>query len=198
MPHPSIPSVLVSPGSAPATVPVTFVTTATWPEIRDHLDARSRAFAEASGFEPKAGRHLLLPGTEGGLAGVLFALEPADDPNRDLFRPGALAGLLPSGAYRFANAPHDSRLAALAFALGCYRFTRYRKQGEKELKLELPGNVDGEDLSRIVEGVCLARDLINTPANDMGPAELEDAARTLAGRHGAHVRSIVGDELIKE
>jgi leucyl aminopeptidase len=185
-------------GHAVPTVPVTFVTSGTWREQRDRLDARSRAFAEASGFEPKAGRHLLLPGAEGGLAGVLFGLEGADDPSKDPFRPGALVGVLPAGAYRFANPPHDSKLAALAFGLGCYRFTRYRKQDEKELKLELPGNVDGDDLTRVVDGVCLARDLINTPANDMGPVELEDAARTLAGRHGAQVRSIVGDDLIKE
>jgi leucyl aminopeptidase len=177
---------------------VTFVSTSTWRDLRERLDPHGRAFAEASGFEPKAGRHLLLPATGGGLAGVLFALEPPGDQNADLFRPGALAGLLPAGAYRFANAPHDPKLAALAFALGCYRFTRYRKQDENELKLELPGNVDGDDLSRIVEGVFLARDLINTPANDMGPAELEDAARTLAGRHGASARAIVGDALISE
>ncbi|MEA2946168.1 MAG: leucyl aminopeptidase [Alphaproteobacteria bacterium] len=185
-------------GQATPTVPVTFVSTSTWRDLRERLDPHGRAFAEASGFEPKAGRHLLLPATGGGLAGVLFALEPPGDQNADLFRPGALAGLLPAGAYRFANAPHDPKLAALAFALGCYRFTRYRKQDEKELKLELPGNVDGDDLSRIVEGVFLARDLINTPANDMGPAELEDAARTLAGRHGASARAIVGDALISE
>ena len=185
-------------GQAATTVPVTFVQPASWAEQRDRLDLRARAFADAAGFEPKAGRHLLLPGPEGTLAGVLFALEGADEASRDLFRPGALPGLVPAGAYRFGNAPHDSKLAALAFALGCYRFSRYRKQDEKEVKLELPGNVDGADLSRIVEGVCLARDLINTPSNDMGPQELEDAARTLAGRHGAFVRSIVGDDLLTE
>ncbi len=88
--------------------------------------------------------------------------------------------------------------AALAFALGSYRFTRYRKQDGKEVKLELPGNVDGEDLSRIVDGVTLARDLINTPANDLGPAELEAAARTLAARHGAEVRAVVGEDLLEQ
>jgi leucyl aminopeptidase len=185
-------------GQAATTVPVTFVNASTWRDIRERLDSRARAFAEAAGFEPKAGRHLLLPTTEGSLGEVLFALEPADDANKDLFRPGALAGILPTGAYRFANGPHDSKLAALALALGCYRFARYRKQDDKDLKIELPGNVDGEDLTRIVDGVCLARDLINTPSNDMGPAELEEAARTLAGRHGAHVRAVVGDDLIED
>jgi len=179
-------------------VPVTFVTAASWAQHRAALDARSRGYAEAAGFEPKAGRHLLLPAPDGALAGVLFALENPDDPLKDVFRPGALAGLLPAGAYRFANAPHDPRLATLAFALGGYRFTRYRKSDGKEARLELPDGIDGDEVTRIVEGVFLARDLINTPANDMGPPELEYAARKLATQHGANVRAIVGEELLKE
>ena len=185
-------------GEAAAAVPVTFVTAATWADLRAGLDAHARTFADAAGFEPRAGRHLLLPGSKGALAGVLFAVEAADDPNLDRFRPGALAGLLPAGAYRFANAPHDTRLAALAFALGSYRFTRYRKAEDKTVQLELPVGVDGDDLTRIVEGVALARDLINTPANDMGPPDLEHAARALTSRHGASMRAIVGEDLLTE
>jgi leucyl aminopeptidase len=181
-----------------AAVPITFVNAAVWAVMRERLDAPERAFAEAAGFEPKAGRHVLLPAAGGGLGKVLFALESVDDPHKDLFRPGALAGLLPAGAYRFANAPHDARLAALAIALGSYRFARYRKQEQKEIRLELPEGVDGDELTRIVEGVFLARDLINTPANDLGPAELDDAARTLAARHGAQAETIVGDDLIEK
>jgi leucyl aminopeptidase len=194
MPQSSIPAVFVTPGSATAT-PVTFVTAATWTQIRGQLDARSRTYADAAGFEPLAGRHLLLPGPDGGLAGALFGLEDADG-SKDLLRPGALPALLPAGTYRFANAPHDARLAALSFALGTYRFVRYRKSEDKEVRLELPAGLDGADLTRIVEAVGLARDLINTPANDMGPAELESAARALATRHGATFRAIVGDDLI--
>jgi leucyl aminopeptidase len=181
-----------------AAVPITFVTAATWPQQRAQLDAQARAYTEAAGFEPKPSRHLLLPAADGGLAGVLFGLEDADDPLNDTFRPGTLATALPAGNYRFANAPHDARLAALAFALGGYRFARYRKSDSKEVRLELPEGVDGDELTRIVEGVFLARDLINTPANDMGPPELEDAARTLATQHGAKVNVIVGDDLIKQ
>jgi leucyl aminopeptidase len=184
-------------GATPA-VPITFVTAADWAQHHAQLDPRARAYAEAAGFEPKAGRHLLLPAPDGGLAGVLFALENADDPLRDDFRPGSLATVLPAGAYRFANAPHDSRLAALAIALGGYRFTRYRQAEGKDIQLELPTGVDGDDVSRIVEGVWLARDLINTPANDMGPAELEYAARALATEHGAGVNVIVGEDLLRE
>jgi leucyl aminopeptidase len=190
--------VFLARGDAAAAVPITFVNAANWEDIRGQLDARARAYVAAAGFEPKAGRHLLVPGPQGEIAGVLFAVEAADDPHLDLFRPGALAGLLPAGSYRFANAPHDSRLAALAFALGSYRFARYRKQNGPEVRLELPGNADGAELGRIVEAVFLARDLINTPANDMGPAELEEAVRKLAARHGASVRAVVGDDLLKE
>ncbi len=53
------------------------------------------------------------------------------------------------------------------------------------MRLVVPNGVDGDDLTRIAEGVALARDLINTPSNDMGPDELEDAARKLAEQHGA-------------
>jgi leucyl aminopeptidase len=190
--------VFLSAAQSVATIPITFVNAPTWPAARERLDGRSRNFVEAAGFEPKTGQHLLLPATEGRLAAVLFALEAANDPAKDLFRPGVLAGILPPGVYRFENAPHDARLAALAFALGSYRFARYRKQEEKPAKLELPAKVDGDELTRIIDGVFLARDLINTPANDMGPQELEDAARALANQHGAELRAIVGDDLIAQ
>jgi leucyl aminopeptidase len=196
MPDFSIP--FVSPSSATTAVPVTFVTAATWTQARERLDPKSRAFATAAGFEPRPGRHLFLPGPDGGLAGVLFGLENADDSGTDLLRPGALPTLLPSGTYRFANAPHDARLAALAFALGAYRFARYRKAEDKDVRLELPAGVDGADLTRIAEGVGLARDLINTPANDMGPPELESAAHDVATRHRASFRAVAGENLLAE
>ena len=111
---------------------------------------------------------------------------------------GLLPERLPAGAFRFANAPHDTRLACLAFALGCYSFKRYAAGPDKIVRLVLPEGIDGEDLSRIVEGVWLARDLINTPANDMGPGELELATRTVAKQHGATVRTVEGDNLISQ
>jgi leucyl aminopeptidase len=184
-----------APGGANS-VPILFVTPATWTETCARLDPAARSFVDAAGFEPRAGRHLLLPQPAGAL--VMFGLDAPDASARDPFAPGRLPGVLPRGTYRFAEPPPDARLAALAFALGCYQFTRYREADDKEIRLELPRGVDGEELSRLVEGVFLARDLINTPANDMGPAELETATRELAGRHGATVRSIVGDELLTQ
>jgi len=177
-------------------IPIWFVTAANFAEVRGLAGAEASAFADAAGFQPTAGRHLLLPG-KGKLGGVLFGIDAEDDV-RDPFLPGRLAQHLPDGVYRFANEPPDARLAALAVALGSYSFARYRKAEPHNVRLDLPQSLDRDDLSRIVEGVSLARDLINTPANDMGPADLEDAARKLAARHGAEFSSIVGDELLKQ
>jgi leucyl aminopeptidase len=175
--------------------PIWFVTPDSFAKVCAGLDTRARAFVKAAGYAPRPGRHLLVPLARG--AGALFGLDRAKDANP--FLPGLLPGVLPAGIYRFANAPHDPRLGALAFALGAYRFGRYRKDNsDKAVRLALPEGVDGAELSRIVDGVTLARDLINTPANDMGPAELEAAARALARRHGAKARSIVGNELLKQ
>ncbi|MGZ5835182.1 MAG: leucyl aminopeptidase family protein [Xanthobacteraceae bacterium] len=175
-------------------VPIQFVTAATWPSLRDRLDPAPRSYADSCGFEPKAGRHLLLPGATG-LAAVLFAVEIAG--KRDRFLAGRLPALLPAGVYKFVDAGDDARLSALAFALGSYHFTRYHKSDARNVRLAVPAGVDGEDLSRIVEAVTLARDLINTPTNDMGPSQLEAAARALAKEHGAAVSLIVGDDLLQ-
>jgi len=179
-------------------LPILFVTAATFEKTIENIDNRERAFVLAAGYEPKPGHHLIVSASDGKLAGVLFAIENADEPVKDLFRPGQLSSLLPSGTYRFANPPHDARLAALAFALGAYQFTRYRKGDNRNVRLVVPDNVDGDDLTRIVEAVSLARDLINTPSNDMGPAELEDAARTVAKRFDASIEVTTGEELAKK
>jgi leucyl aminopeptidase len=182
-------------GRSADAVPIWFVTPKTYAELRDQLDDGARAFADAAGFEPKAGRHLLLP-SKGGLGSVLFGVDDADEARSDPFLPGRLPQILPDGVYRFTNEAPDPRLAALAFALGSYRFTRYRKPDKRDLKLELPQSLDRDELVRIVEAVTLARDLINTPANDMGPPELEAAAAVLAARHGAKMSAIVGEDLL--
>jgi len=190
-----MPSIFESVSTAPA-IPITFATKSSWDAIKARLPAAARQFAGASGFAAKPGACLILPGADGQIAGVLFGLEDEGGNSRDLFRPGMLPGLLPGGLYRFANAPHDARLAALAFALGSYRFSRYRKTDASEARLVPPDGIDVADVTRMAEGAMLARDLINTPANDMGPAELEIAARALAERFGARFNCTAGDDLL--
>jgi leucyl aminopeptidase len=178
-------------------IPVWFANTGNLSAVVGKIGGASGAFAKAAGFEAKPGQHLMMPGGGGKLAAVLFGIETEKDGKKDLFLPGKLAGLLPDGTYRFANEPHDARLAALAFALGTYEFARYRKGGGKKLKLRLPKEIEAKGLSAQVEAVMLARDLINTPSNDLGPAELEAAAAKVAKAHRAKFTSISGPKLAK-
>src|SRR6476469_8283443 len=179
-------------------IPITFATKSTWAAISKALPAQARQFALANDFTAKPGAYLALPAANGKIAQVVFGLEDETSKSRDLFRPGALPGLLPSGIYRFANAPHDVRLATLAFALGTYRFGRYRKNETPAVRLVPPDGVDVADIARMAEAAALARDLINTPSNDMGPEELAQAAQALAARFGASFNCIVGDELVSQ
>ncbi|NUR12085.1 MAG: leucyl aminopeptidase family protein, partial [Bradyrhizobium sp.] len=94
-------------------IPITFVTKSSWDQIAETLPPAQRLFATACAFTAKPGAYLALSAPDGAIAQVLFGLEDAGARSRDLFRPGALPGLLPPGTYRFANAPHDARLAAL-------------------------------------------------------------------------------------
>ncbi|MEZ5878268.1 MAG: leucyl aminopeptidase family protein [Tepidamorphaceae bacterium] len=151
-------------------------------------------WAEAAGFTAGAGQVLLVPSDKGGLERVLFGL--GDDPSP--FLPGKLAIALPAGTYALESGFADPRMAVLAFCLGSYRFERYRKQAKDGPRLVCPDGVDLAEVRRIAAGAALARDLVNTPANDMGPQELEDAARGVAARHKARVKVIRGDALLKQ
>jgi leucyl aminopeptidase len=183
---------------AASAIPIIFATKATWDAVRAELPGEARQFALANGFAAKPGACLTLPSADGRIAQVLFGLEDETVKYRDLFRPGLLPGLLPPGVYRFANTPHDTRLAALAFALGAYRFSRYRTADGSDAKLVPPDGVDRADITRMAEAAYLARDLINTPANNMGPEELALSARELASRFGASFNCIVGDDLTRQ
>jgi leucyl aminopeptidase len=193
----SMPSVFETTPAVSA-IPISFATKATWDAICAELPAQARQFALAHGFAAKPGACLALPSADGQIAQVVFGLEENNGKSLDLFRPGLLPGLLPPGVYRFANTPHDTRLAVLAFALGSYRFSRYRKSDASDVRLVLPDGIDAADITRIADAAALARDLINTPANDMGPEQLALAAQHLANRFGANFNCIVGDDLTRQ
>lgn len=164
------------------------------------LDGAQKAWVEAQGFKGTARKHVLLPGENGSLAGALVGLGPAsarDPMDRPEIASGTLPALLPPGVYHLAGALDDVELAAVAWGLGAYRFRRYKTSaGGSESLARLRMSAGGSGAAAIIEGVWLGRDLINTPASDMGPQELEDAARALAALHGAQVSSIVGDDLL--
>src|SRR3954469_18633346 len=183
---------------AASAIPITFATKATWEAISTGIPGEPRRFALANAFTAKPGAYLALPGADGKIAQIIFGLDDESSRHCDPFRPGQLPGLLPPGVYRFANAPHDTRLATLAFALGSYRFSRYRKSEMPDVRLVPSDGVDVAAISRMADATTLARDLINTPSNDMGPEELALAAQQLAERFGAGFNCIVGEDLRRQ
>jgi leucyl aminopeptidase len=159
------------------------------------LDEAALAWAKANDFDGESGRLLTLPAANGSIAGALFGLG-SDDNEYGALAFGSLARL-PAGDWHFAATPEDPTLAAIGLKLGSYAFTRYGKKPGRSLRFALPDGADAARASRIADAVYLTRDLVNTPTNDMGPAELEDAARKLARTHKAEVNVISGDDLLK-
>jgi leucyl aminopeptidase len=180
----------------PDATPVWLVSAENWPTVKSAIGAAAAAFAERCGFQPKAGRMQLLPGEAGALAGVLFGVEEANAPTRDPFAPGKLATSLPEGVYRFANAPQDADLAALGFLLGLYWYDRFKASKAPRPSLVAPEDVDAIKIQRLAEAISFGRDLVNAPANVLGPNALEEEAVKLAERFDASVSVVRGDELL--
>lgn len=159
------------------------------------LDERERRQAAAQGFEADAGRHVLLTDGEGNISRVLFGLGRPDGAEAGPLLFGKLATALPKGIYRLAEGVDRPDLSALAFALGSYRFDRYRKPKQNGARLVVPEGSDSATLARIREAVFLTRDLINIPANDLSPHDLAHAASALADGFRASISIVDGEAL---
>ncbi len=162
------------------------------------LEPEARAFAEASGFKGKSGEVVLLPGSNGAVIGALGGLGGTADARRGRFLAATLRGKLPDGVWRFETTLEGAALqeAALAWLLAGYRFGRYASKSAPGAALVAPEGIDAARLEAIAAGEALARDLINTPASDMGPDELEATARHLAEEFGASCDVISGEALL--
>ncbi|TCQ11452.1 leucyl aminopeptidase [Rhizobium sp. PP-F2F-G36] len=170
--------------------------------LNETLDPFLRNWARQAGFTAESGALLLVPSSPGGggaadgLGGALFGLgtHPLDAP----FATGKLARSLPPGPWKIVTDSLPAEQAALGFALGAYRFDRYKpKTGERPL-LDLDDGIDRAALERTVAGITLVRDLINTPTNDLGPDALEAAFQALGRHYGTTVTTILGEDLLKQ
>jgi len=162
------------------------------------LPAGQAAFAEASGFSGKSGQVVLLPGPDGTPVAAAAGLGTAKQIRRGRFHLAAARAKLPAGSWNLVADLDEGALseAALGWLLAGYRFGRYRKSAPPEAALVAPPGLDTARLEAIAAGEALTRDLINTPASDMGPDELEMAARALAKDHDAKITAIRGEALI--
>jgi len=176
--------------SAPRSIPVTIILGSEWEKMRRGLAADLRVWADENGFKAQAGRILVLPGRKGEVKQVLAG---ADD--TDAFALGRLCRSLPPGAYSVEGALGQADLLALGWCLEAYSFGRYGKPVAAVARLVCPQGVDRGAVLRAARASWMVRDLVNTPASDMGPDELEQAARRLAREHKAKIKVTAGKAL---
>lgn len=158
------------------------------------LSGVEAAWAAANDFTGKAGQFLLLPGADGALTGALFGAGDRFEP----LSARALSAKLPAGLWRLEGVEGEAASqAALAFALGAYRFDRYKTRPATGARLAVPG-VDVQPLLDIAAACALTREMVDTPAADMGPLQIETIAREIAEGAGASLSVITGDALLEE
>ncbi len=159
----------------------------------DGLPDQAKQWASAHAFDGKPGSLLILPDATGAVVGALFGTGTSSPD--ELLGFGKLATGLPQGNWHFANASQRADLAALGFLLGSYRFAKYKGDTKTPVHLACSDGVDISAINRIASAMFLARDLVNTPANDMGPEDIEAAARAVAKPYKAKVKVTKGEAL---
>ncbi len=166
------------------------------PKLVASLTPAERRLAEAVGFDGAPDSFCVLPDANGNVARVLAGVRDAKDP----WALAALPQKLPRGRYALgkgpvAIAPED---AVFAWDLGSYQFTRYKKGKRRPADLQVHGSTRVRESLELAHAVRLVRDLVNTPAEDMGPQDLADIAQEQAERFGGEFDEWVGDELVAQ
>lgn len=178
--------------STSRSIPIIIVPGSGWEKMRRGLSANLRVWADENGFKAQAGRILVVPGQKGEVQQVLVGADTTD-----AFALGRLCRSLPRGAYRIEGVVGQPDLLALGWCLESYSFGRYGKSAASVAQLVCPKGVDRGAVLRAARASWMVRDLVNTPASDMGPDELEQAARRLAREHKAKITVTAGKALEK-
>src|SRR5260221_13495450 len=175
-------------------IPILATDTARLPRLLASLTPVERRWAQTAGFDGSANTSALIPDAKGNTARVLAGVRDSDDP-------WALAALplkVPRGRYALGKGPVTiaPEKAAFAWDLGGYQFARYKKAKRKPADLQLPASAAVARALEMAQAVRLVRDLVNTPAEDMGPEQLSDAAREQAELFGGEFDEADGQGLL--
>ncbi|WP_438852605.1 leucyl aminopeptidase family protein [Brevundimonas nasdae] len=174
---------------AEAAIPVRFVGPG------GQLDEAAQLWADVHAFEGKPGQLLVVPNAQGGVGQVIVGAGDRFDP----MSARGLSARLPGGVYRLDVAADQAGQATLAFLLGTYVFDRYKARTDKGLvRLVTPEGLDAAEVSRIAAACALAREMVDTPAADMGPLQIETIAREIAESAGATITVTTGDALLED
>lgn len=183
----------ITPDSAISPTPLIAIDSTHFSALIASLGEHVRDCCTANAFAGEAGRFLGIPATTGSPALMLVGCNARDG----VLALAAMPLRLPEGDYVLdpRGVALDPAQAALGWALGAYRFTRYRKPARKAARL-IVNNPADSNIASLAKAAWLVRDLINTPTQDMGPVELAAEVRELATRHSGEYREWVGDELL--
>ena len=185
----------LTPNASKSTLPVTALTRKTLAAWLSKQPAKVQRWVKSTSFGANDGELCLVPATDGSLGRALVGVTALDD----VWGYAALPARLPRGRYRLDPAPgaEQANAAALGWALGTYRFGRYKQQEVTFASFVWPEAADKARISALVEGIGLCRDLINTPADDLGPSQLAEEGQRIAKQHGGKARILRGDKLLE-
>lgn len=180
---------------AASAIPVRVVDRAGLAARLDAAPAATRRWLEATGFSAAPDSHVLVPAADGAIAEVWAGVRAADHP----WALAALPRALPEGRYRLSpdGLELPAEVAAMSWELGAYRFDLYKPAARAPATLQLPKSAAAQRGLLLATAIASVRDLVNTPAEHMGPAELAEAVKLVAEQHGAEFRQTVGDALLK-
>jgi leucyl aminopeptidase len=178
---------------------LTLLSKADLPRWLKSAPAAARNWVTGSGFAAKPGEICLVPGRDGSPQRVLAGMV-GNGAAEDLWHAAGLPLRLPEGTYRVDPEPEGAAATRLAigWATGAYSFSRYRKASRAPAELVWPRHADQAQVERVARASDLVRDLVNTPAEDMGPAELADAAKKIAEELDLDIEVIKGNALLKQ
>lgn len=176
--------------------PIVPLTAAQLPKWLKRQDAQTQTWVKSHAYAADTGSLCIIPAITGNIRMIIAGVSE----KIDIWSLAHLPNLIPAGTYYIDAKWPPSLIAdvALGFALAQYQFGRYKLLKRKLIKLQLPKSVDISAVEDQRAAIQLVRDLINTPANDMGPADLAKAAHAMAKRSGAQFNEIVGDNLLKK
>lgn len=174
-------------------IPIHVIAAKQYAEWLSKQSPTSKEWLSSSQYKPESGNTRLIPDANGKVSQVICCV----DDTENMWATGGFSCFLPEGNYILAVAEEKLFSYAIAWGLGAYQFSRYKKSEYQPAKLFVPAEILSA-VENIVESIYLVRDCINTPTDDMGPTELASVTEKLAGEFNAEFTQIIGEKLLDE